>query len=154
MSDYQLPKHYFIIEDNTDASIEDIEKATDAGLARAALYAESKIVESMPLNPHVEAGEGGWKKSFGSRARSKPGDPPMQQTGNLARAIISGKIGRLKYAVGTRKGYSDSPYGAFLERGTGIMRARPWLAPIFKRKRAQLNRKFEEGFKRALKGDA
>jgi len=141
----------FHMDDHTDEAMVDIEFAVESGLARAALYAETKIVESMPKNPRVEAGQGGWKKSFGKLARSQPGSPPMQQTGNLARNIISGKINKMKYAVGVRKGYSSSPYGAFLEIGTADMKKRPWLAPIFKRRRKQLDAQFRKGFESALR---
>lgn len=141
----------FIIEDNTDEAIRDIEDAVDTGLKRAALYVENEIVRSMPPNPKVEAGEGGWKKSFGRRAKSSPGSPPMQQTGNLVRNIISGKIGRLQYGVGTRRGYSSVPYGFFLDQGTTKMAARPWLGRVFTRKSKQISDQFYKGFDHAMR---
>lgn len=145
-------KSTFEVDDRTDAAIVDIEDAVNKGLEAAGLYAETQIKRSMPLNPAVEAGEGGWKKSFGHRMRSMPGEPPMQQTGNLARAITSGLTGHLKAAVGTRKGYSDVPYGYFLDQGTAKMQRRPWLGRMFERRKKQINEHFERGFKRAMRG--
>jgi len=142
----------FIIEDNTDESIEDIEGAVDNGLKRAALYAETKIVESMIVNPEVQAGQGGWKKSFGRLARSQPGSPPMQQTGNLARSIISGKVGHLKYMTGVRSGYSDSPYGFYLDQGTTKIEKRPWLGVLFRNKKEQIEAQFKKGHDSFLRG--
>lgn len=143
----------FVVESYTDRSLADIEKATEAGLERAALYVENKIPLTMPKNPRVEGGQGGWIKHFGNLARSKPGRPPMQQTGRLARNIISGKISRLRYAVGTRKGFGSAPYGFYLDQGTADMKARPWLGIFFKKNQKQINKAFETGMRRALGDD-
>jgi phage gpG-like protein len=54
---------------------------------------------------------------------SKPGTPPHKQTGHLRRSVtyeVTGLIGR----VGT-----NLKYGRWLELGTRIVAARPWLRP-------------------------
>ena len=52
---------------------------------------------------------------------SAPGEPPRKQTGRLLASVaweVSGLVGR----VGT-----NLPYGRWLELGTRLMAARPWL---------------------------
>jgi hypothetical protein len=67
-----------------------------------------------------KGGKKGAKLVEGAR-RSKPGEPPMSQSGNLRRSVaweIQGLVAR----VGT--GFK---YGRWLELGTSTMAARPWL---------------------------
>lgn len=148
----------FHIEDNTAQVLAEIDDAVDGGLKLAGLYAAAHIQKSMPKNPKVEAGQGGWKKSFGHLAKSAPGSPPMQQSGELKRAIISGKVGHLKYMVGTRRGYGQGksegkPYGFWLDQGTKKMGARPWLGAMFRARKKQIAAQFQKGFDLALKDD-
>ena len=147
-----MRKSKFTVEDQTGESMAEIEKAIDAGLGRVALRAMREIVKSMPKNPSIQAGEGRWIKAYGSMT-SAPGSPPMQQTGNLAKNIISGKTERMKHAVGTKRGFAKAPYGYYLDQGTSKMAKRPWLGSTINKISKKLAREFEEGFKHALGGD-
>ncbi len=59
---------------------------------------------------------------------SAPGEAPKSDTGTLVQNITLEKIGRDGYTVGSRKG---APHGFWLEWGTSMMDARPWLTPAF-----------------------
>lgn len=76
---------------------------------------------------------------------SAPGEPPMSDTGRLARRIRvvkSGNKRKPRASVGT-----ELPYGQMLEFGTTRMAARPWLLPAFRTARFEaddvLKRTFE-----------
>jgi HK97 gp10 family phage protein len=67
-------------------------------------------------------GKEGRKRTYGTNP-SAPGEPPRKQFGHLRRSVTyetaaDGKSGR----VGT-----NLPYGRWLELGTRLMKARPWL---------------------------
>ena len=70
-------------------------------------------------------------KSRGRRiygaTRSKPGEPPRKQLGHLRRSVTyevdDNQVGR----VGT-----NLKYGRWLELGTRLMKARPWLRRALK----------------------
>lgn len=147
-----MGKSKFEITDKTEQALADIENATEVGLERAAIYAQDQIVRAMPKNAQIEAGDGGWVNAT-PKQRSKPGNPPMQQTGRLARNIITGKIGRLRYGVGTRKSFAKAPYGFFLDQGTSKMSRRPWLGATIRRKWKGIQAQFEKGFEHAIGGD-
>lgn len=61
---------------------------------------------------------------------SKPGDPPSNDTGVLARNIETIQIAPLKVEVS-----SNAPYSAHLEYGTSKMKARPFMGPATARKK-------------------
>ena len=70
--------------------------------------------------------EGAAKQGKGQRLkygadRSKPGEPPRKQTGNL--------LGRVQFEVSDMRGRvgTNVKYGLWLEVGTKVMAARPWL---------------------------
>jgi hypothetical protein len=72
--------------------------------------------------------------------RSKPGEPPRKQTGDLRKsvqAVLSSS--ELKMRVGTGK-----LYGAYLERGAPKINLapRPWLIRAIREKSAQIARLF------------
>lgn len=59
---------------------------------------------------------------------SAPGEAPKSDTGTLVENITIEKFGKDGYTVGSRKG---APHGFWLEWGTSLMDARPWLTPAF-----------------------
>jgi phage gpG-like protein len=67
------------------------------------------------------AGKGKKKKRVYGAKPSAPGDPPAKQTGRL-RASITWELSGRTARVGT-----NLLYGRFLELGTRLMAARPWL---------------------------
>jgi hypothetical protein len=80
---------------------------------------------------------------------SRPGEPPRRDTGTLMKSIVSppaqleGKV--LKVYVGT-----GHAYGRYLERGTRIMLARPYLEVTLRRHRMGLVRVFVHEMKRRM----
>ena len=65
---------------------------------------------------------------------SKPGEPPRKQTGRLYASVAWDFKDYLVSRVGT-----NVPYGKFLEFGTAIMAARPWLHRALREKQRQIN---------------
>lgn len=80
---------------------------------------------------------------------SRPGEPPRRKTGTLMKSIVSpapkleGTV--LKVYVGT-----GHAYGRYLEQGTRIMLARPYLAVTLRRHRNGLVRVFVREMKRRM----
>ncbi len=66
---------------------------------------------------------------------SNPGEPPMNDTGFLARQIEVKQTAPLKVEVS-----SNAPYAADLEFGTSKMAARPYMAPARDAKRAEVQK--------------
>jgi hypothetical protein len=64
--------------------------------------------------------------------RSAPGEPPRRDVGGLVASIHSEVIeGADGPDTITLSVYSDSPVATFLEYGTAVMAARPFLGPAF-----------------------
>lgn len=99
---------------------------------------------------------GGKMQIGGISPRSKPGQPPAVQLGNLLNSIqfdvtvvgginVIGKVGvdeeylAAKTPVGT-----DVKYGLYLEVGTSKMAPRPYLQPALKRTRRKVNKIFRK----------
>jgi hypothetical protein len=71
------------------------------------------------------------RRIYGAQ-RSKPGEAPRKQTGHLRRSVtyeVIGQSGR----VGT-----NLLYGMWLELGTRLMKARPWLRRALEECKAQI----------------
>jgi len=78
---------------------------------------------------------------------SKPGDPPMNDTGVLAGFInVEQRIGEPVVHV-----RSDAPYASPLEFGSSKMAARPYLRPARDRKRKEVKRLVEDAINRTVK---
>lgn len=58
---------------------------------------------------------------------SQPGYPPNVDTGTLRASIDVRKIGNLRYEV-----HDGVEYGYWLEMGTELIAARPFVAPVFR----------------------
>ena len=65
--------------------------------------------------------KGSGKLKYGANP-SEPGEPPHKQTGTLQRSITWEWAGPLSVRVGT-----NLKYGRWLELGTKLIAARPWL---------------------------
>jgi len=64
---------------------------------------------------------------------SKPGDPPNNDTGYLAAAIVTIKTAPLEVEVSSNAGYASA-----LEFGTSKIAARPYMAPARDAKRKEV----------------
>ena len=66
-----------------------------------------------------------------ARVRSKPGEPPRRQTGNL-RSRVQYKVaeGEAAADVYVLTVMDDAAYAGFLEHGTSRMAPRPFFSPI------------------------
>jgi len=54
--------------------------------------------------------------------------------------------------TGVRRGYSDSPYGFYLDQGTTKIEKRPWLGVLFRNKKEQIEAQFKKGHDSFLRG--
>ena len=64
---------------------------------------------------------------------SAPGEPPAVDTGDLRR-----KTGWQRVGFGIRRYGAATKVGAWMERGTRWIKARPWLAPSLARSRGAM----------------
>lgn len=98
------------------------------GLVARLLSAEIKVDISIPV-----------RKALGKHGRlvvverSKPGEPPRLETGNLRRSVFGRLVTKDEAHVGV-----TAHYGLFLEQGTVNMAPRPYLQPAFLRNAAQI----------------
>lgn len=101
-----------------------IVRGVDLGTQRLVFQVQNKIKSSIS-----GAGTGIFYPG-NLRRSSSPGEPPAKQRGHLSRSWQSGRPSRLIQAprVGWRVG-SNLPYARFLEFGTGLIRARPYVRP-------------------------
>lgn len=60
---------------------------------------------------------------YGSHQASAPGEPPAKKTGELERSLFTRVTASDSLFYG-----ADAPYASFLEKGTDIMEARPYLS--------------------------
>jgi HK97 gp10 family phage protein len=78
--------------------------------------------------------------------RSRPGEPPRKQTGELQRSIQREvNASDQKARVGTN--LNDPPYPRWLEFGTRKMAARPWLRRSLDEMRGQIKAIFTRKFR-------
>lgn len=78
---------------------------------------------------------------------SKPGQPPNNDTGQLANNIENVQVESLKVEVS-----SNAPYAAALEYGTSKMAARPYMAPAVAKNRKEISNNIAIAVKRAVGG--
>lgn len=142
-------------------SILNVERLTKkfSKLEKVGLTAQRKTVKEAILLVHEIAVKSIQENGDGTPATrydpyrkvnvSDPGDPPNTDTGRLARGIKfefegDGMIGR----VGT-----NVKYGAWLEFGTKIMEARPWLQPAVDAASKKISEIARKNIADSLKGD-
>lgn len=77
---------------------------------------------------------------------SAPGQPPMTDTGRLAKNIQFDKVNDLTATVG-----SDVAYAAYLEFGTSRMAARPYFRPATEKIRDKFNKRLETAIRGAIR---
>lgn len=77
---------------------------------------------------------------------SKPGDPPMNDTGVLANGIETNMTGPLAVEVS-----SNAPYAAALEFGTSKMLPRPYMRPAARKKRQDIGKLVAAAVRRGLR---
>lgn len=80
---------------------------------------------------------------------SKPGEPPMNDTGLLANQTFATKTGPLK-----AESVSMAPYAAALEFGTSKMAERPFMRPAAKKVRKAADKLAKAAVKRIIAGGA
>jgi len=120
---------------NGDAIGEAVRGAVNAAVTTAAASFADTAARSLPVD-----------RGFG--VRSKPGDPPNNQTGNLRNSIGFTKATDQKAWFGT-----NVMYGRHLEFGTVRMAARPWIRPAAANGVGRAFGQFERMFKVTLKAN-
>lgn len=73
------------------------------------------------------------------------GRPPRRRTGNLRMSVKRRRINKRSIGINALL------YGKFLERGTVIMDARPWVRPILFGDKRKWAREFQKEFKRIMR---
>lgn len=124
--------------------VNNVEKTLRRNLDRASIYLVNDIVKSFGNPPPEPDPSGGYKKnsskSWKRTHHSQPGEPPFVQTGHLRRSITWEKAGTLVRKIGSSlkpQGGLHS-YAWYLEMGTTIMAARPYMLPALRRSKATL----------------
>ena len=77
---------------------------------------------------------------------SKPGDPPMADTGALARSIHVARKSRKSVSA---RGVADAPHAMALEYGTSKMAERPFMRPAVARVEPKMKASIERAIERA-----
>lgn len=78
---------------------------------------------------------------------SAPGEPPNEDTGTLRRGIVVTQPGPLRVRVS-----STAPYSGFLENGTSLMQARPFMGPAARAKKSEVVALVRRAVDKATKG--
>lgn len=108
------------------------------------LQNEARILISIPSRTVTlqDNGKGKVKRVLGPRGsnRSKPGEPPHMDHGNLRRSVAHDMPDELTARVG-----STLKYAKFLEVGTSKMAARPWLRRSLKENSSTIRQIIERG---------
>lgn len=130
------------------AMLASIQKATEAGLDRAAIIVVNDVVNHFGSPPPEPDKKGGFKKNSSKKWKrghpSAPGDPPNIQTGALMRSIAFDKgKGPMQRRVGSTfkpsvGGQGKRTYANVLEYGGQYIEARPYLRPAVARCKAQI----------------
>lgn len=106
-----------------------------------ALFAAGQMIESearLSITRGSVSGKG--------HVPSRPGEPPMNDTGVLAGAIETAKAGVLRVHVS-----SNAPYSAPLEFGSSRAAARPFLRPARDKQRPAVKALVEDAMNRIVK---
>jgi len=113
---------------------EDVQKAVITG----ALIVEGEAKKSIQQSS-------GTGRTYGNHTASSPGNAPRTDTGRLVSSIAT-EPGDLEAKVGT-----GLDYGKYLEFGTSVMAARPWLFPALERNKKKINKLIADAVKAALR---
>jgi len=118
------------------------EEAASQALAETGAEISADIKQSLSVSV---SGSGGKK------IRSKPFEPPRSETGRLL-SSIDFEVVRDEDGPALRVGdlRGEAPYAKYLEYGTFNMLARPFLAPAFFRRAAELSEKIISALRRLL----
>ena len=113
-----------------DRVLREVQAGRKRNMMAACVHLRREIVRSI--------GEPGPTKTHRENAPSQPGEPPHKRTGRLRQSIASevaanGQTGK----VGSY-GSKGVEYAAYLELGTGVMGARPFLRPALDREADKL----------------
>jgi len=84
--------------------------------------------------------------------RSKSGEYPKSDTGNLARSIFINSVSgtnKLAYHVGAN--LRKAKYAMYLEFGSSQMESRPWLFPSFRKNVNPIIKNLQKNIKKGLK---
>lgn len=140
-----------------DVFINHLYQETVGALDEASKYLKSSIQKS--LKRHYVYGGKSHKKGapimvggvqvgkYGIKGRSKPGEIPWYETGELYKSIKSKlyvRKGRDPAAIT----YTENYYSRFLEFGTRRIRPRPFFRPAVTRESAAIRKIFQDIFKR------
>jgi HK97 gp10 family phage protein len=130
-----------------DKKIQAMHKQIDAPmiktLGEAALIVHGEAIKSIQDKSNSITKRVGGK----SIMVSKPGNPPNTQTGRLVKSIRwELNKEKLKALVG-----SKLDYASFLEFGTSVVAARPWLRPAFLKHSDFLRELFRKNMSRAIR---
>ena len=114
-----------------------VERGMGDNIMRAAEMLASDIRQAFPAS-----GATGTRSGGGDQGNpSQPGGIPHVQTGHLKRNIGTEKRGISSARVGTGIGGRESVgYALWLEYGTALMAARPFLRPALKRNKSRIQR--------------
>ena len=86
---------------------------------------------------------------YGKHHSSAEGEAPATNSGNLVRSMDVKKLGRMGAKVGSFG--KEAEYGLYLEFGTSIMGARPWLEPARKKSEAFAKKAFANALRDKLR---
>lgn len=112
-------------------------KTAGALILEAAAQTHSNAIASIRTGGRSGRLYSRWRGNKTHQA-SAEGEAPKSDTGTLLANITMEKEGG-GYTVGSRKG---APHGFWLEFGTSLMGARPWLAPAFEKMVKQFLEKY------------
>lgn len=107
----------------------------------AALFAYGHMIE-IEAQISISAGSVSGK----NHVPSAPGEPPNFDTGHLAGAIETARVGDLEFEVS-----SNAEYSAALEFGTSKMAARPFMQPAAREMRGKGEELVAEAVRREIK---
>lgn len=107
-----------------------------------ALFAGGEIIRAEAVRSITEGSVSGK-----GHIPSKPGEPPMNDTGTLVSHIETTQIGPLAVEVS-----SNAPHAVPLEASTSKMAARPYMGPASRRKRKEVIELVRGSVNQAVKG--
>ncbi len=116
-----------------------IEGQISINLDRAAEFLQGDIQRAFP-GSGGPIGKLGVSKKYRESHRSKPGEIPHVQSGDLKRSIRWQRDGKDKRRIGSTLRGSPHSYAFYLEFGTRRMAPRPYMRPAMARNRTRLAR--------------
>ncbi len=129
---------------NVDWKGKELQKAIRNGLAKnvaaAGQFFKAQVTAALSTSGRkvtiTATKSGRTRKTLGAKGsnRSKAGDPPHKQTGELRRSVFKKvKKNKVEVRVGTR-----APYGGVLEFGGANIAPRPYLRSTLQRNKSQI----------------